>query len=104
MQLAIMSLKVSDEYTVPLCATHHHQTHTTGKERDWWQERNIDPLKIASDLWQKTHGRYAAAREAAASAPPEFPNGQSEANVSATIESSAFRPQVSSNPPVSDKS
>ena len=39
-----LGLKVSDEFTVPLCATHHHQIHTTGKEREWWQERNIDPL------------------------------------------------------------
>ena len=43
-----LSLKVSDEFTVPLCAIHHHQIHTTGKEREWWQERNIDPLKVAS--------------------------------------------------------
>ena len=47
-----LSLKVSDEFTVPLCAIHHHQIHTTGKEREWWQERNIDPLKVASRLWQ----------------------------------------------------
>ena len=26
-----LSLKVSDEFTVPLCATHHHHIHTTGK-------------------------------------------------------------------------
>ena len=35
------------EFTVPLCATHHQQLHTTTKEREWWQERNIDPLEIA---------------------------------------------------------
>ena len=28
-----LSLKVSDEFTVPLCAIHHHHIHTTGKER-----------------------------------------------------------------------
>ena len=49
-----LSLKVSDEFTVPLCATHHHHIHTTGKEREWWQERNIDPLKIAKALWQQS--------------------------------------------------
>ena len=49
-----LSLKVSDEFTVPLCAIHHHHIHTTGKEREWWQERNIDPLKIANTLWQQT--------------------------------------------------
>jgi hypothetical protein len=50
-------LKVSDEFTVPLCAVHHHHIHTTGKERDWWLERNIDPLKIANALWQQSHER-----------------------------------------------
>ena len=42
---------MSDEFTVPLCAIHHHNIHTTGKEREWWQKRNIDPLKVANDLW-----------------------------------------------------
>jgi DNA recombination protein Rad52 len=51
-----LSLKVSDEFTVPLCAIHHHHIHTTGKEREWWQERGIDPLKIANALWQQTLG------------------------------------------------
>jgi hypothetical protein len=31
-----LSLKVSDEFTVPLCAIHHHHIHTTGKEQEWW--------------------------------------------------------------------
>jgi DNA recombination protein Rad52 len=50
-----LSLKVSDEFTVPLCAIHHHHVHTTGKEQEWWQERNIDPLKVAGDLWQQRY-------------------------------------------------
>ena len=58
-----LSLKVSDEFTVPLCAIHHHHIHTTGKEREWWQERNIDPLKVASSLWQQSRERYPAASE-----------------------------------------
>ena len=52
-----LSLKVSDEFTVPLCAIHHHNIHTTGKEREWWQERNIDPLKVANALWQQSRER-----------------------------------------------
>ena len=63
-----LSLKVSDEFTVPLCAIHHRQIHTIGKEREWWQEHNIDPLKIASGLWQQSwqqsRERYPAAQEA----------------------------------------
>jgi hypothetical protein len=53
-----LGLKVSDEFTVPLCATHHHQTHATGKEREWWQQRNIDPLIIAHTLWQQSRDRH----------------------------------------------
>jgi hypothetical protein len=59
-----LSLKVSDEFTVPLCAIHHHHIHTTGKEREWWQERNIDPLKVANGLWRKGRERDPAAGEA----------------------------------------
>jgi Rad52/22 family double-strand break repair protein len=66
-----LSLKVSDEFTVPLCAIHHNQIHTTGKEGEWWQERNIDPLKVANALWQKSRERYPAARE-------DFPGGREE--------------------------
>jgi hypothetical protein len=58
-----LSLKVSDEFTVPLCAIHHHHIHTTGKEREWWQERNIDPLKIARSLWQQSREPPSETRE-----------------------------------------
>ena len=47
-----LGLKVSDEFTVPLCAAHHQQLHHTTKESDWWKEQNVDPLKIARDLWE----------------------------------------------------
>jgi len=44
-----IALKVSDEFTVPLCAIHHDDIHTTGKAREWWQERNIDmPMRFGS--------------------------------------------------------
>jgi hypothetical protein len=52
-------LKVSDEFTVPLCAIHHHHIHPTGNERSWWQERNIDPLKVAFTFWQQSRERQA---------------------------------------------
>jgi hypothetical protein len=47
----------------PLCAIHHHHIHTTGKEQEWWQERNIDLLVIAKDLWRQSRERYPTARE-----------------------------------------
>jgi hypothetical protein len=46
---------VSDEFTVPLCAIHHSENHTTGDERRWWQDHNLDPLPEARRLWQKSH-------------------------------------------------
>lgn len=55
-----LSLKVSDEFTVPLCAVHHHHIHTTGKEREWWEERNIDPLQVAGALWAKSRANALA--------------------------------------------
>jgi hypothetical protein len=58
-----LSLKVSDEFTVPLCAIHHHQLHTAGNERAWWREHNIDPLKVAAALWQQTRERHSAEAE-----------------------------------------
>ena len=44
--------KVSDEFTVPLCATHHHELHMWGNERDWWEEKRIEPLAVAGELWR----------------------------------------------------
>ena len=37
-----IGLKVSDEFTVPLCRGHHRELHQTGNELAWWKGRNID--------------------------------------------------------------
>ena len=37
-QSRAMALKVSDEFTVPLCNTHHDELHRSGDERAWWAE------------------------------------------------------------------
>ena len=34
-----IGLKVSDEFTVPLCRGHHRQLHQVGNEVTWWEER-----------------------------------------------------------------
>lgn len=48
-----MAMKVSDEFTLPLCAVHHDEVHRTGDERVWWAQRGkIEPLKIAAKLWE----------------------------------------------------
>lgn len=46
-----MGRKVSDEYTVPLCRSHHEALHRYGNERGWWNDIKIDPLQTASELW-----------------------------------------------------
>jgi Rad52/22 family double-strand break repair protein len=50
-----IGLKVSDEFTVPLCRGHHRELHQAGNEVTWWEKRNIEPLAIAKTLWQETH-------------------------------------------------
>jgi len=47
--------KVSDEFTVPLCRTHHRQLHGVGDERSWWGSNQLDPMPIAEALWRQTH-------------------------------------------------
>ena len=40
-----LGLKVSDEFTVPLCRGHHRQLHQAGNEVAWWDNLNIKPLR-----------------------------------------------------------
>ena len=47
-----MGLKVSDEFTVPLCNGHHDELHRVGDERAWWARHGIiEPLKMAARFW-----------------------------------------------------
>ena len=55
-----MGRKVSDEWTVPLCATHHRALHTVGDEEKWWKERQIDPITHAEQLWRRRWGGMGA--------------------------------------------
>ncbi|MGE3897220.1 MAG: Rad52/Rad22 family DNA repair protein [Variibacter sp.] len=48
-----LGLKVSDEYTVPLCRGHHRELHRAGNEIDWWKRASIDPLPVARKLWME---------------------------------------------------
>jgi hypothetical protein len=55
-----LGLKVSDEFTVPLCRTHHRNLHQTGYELAWWEKVRIEPLPLARKLWETSHPRLAA--------------------------------------------
>src|SRR5262249_21967088 len=47
--------KVSDEFTVPLCRTHHREVHRSSDEVAWWKKSGIDALEAAHKLWRQTH-------------------------------------------------
>ena len=42
-----IGLKVSDEFTVPLCRGHHRRVHQTGNEEAWWEDLQINALEIS---------------------------------------------------------
>lgn len=48
-------MKVSDEFTDPLCRIHHRQFHEVGNEVAWWDDLSINALEIAKGLWEQSH-------------------------------------------------
>jgi hypothetical protein len=46
--------RVSDEFTVPLCRTHHRFLHSRGDEEAWWKAVKFDPVIVARRLWDYT--------------------------------------------------
>jgi hypothetical protein len=49
-----LGLKVSDEFTVPLCRDHHQDLHHHGNEFAWWGNMQVAPIEVAKKLWQIT--------------------------------------------------
>ncbi len=56
-------MKVSDEFTVPLCRTHHRQLHEAGNEINWWEDLDINALEIAKGLWEESHPKLQSAND-----------------------------------------
>jgi hypothetical protein len=52
MQPRALGRRVSDEFAVPLCRTHHRALHRSGDEAAWWKSTDLDPVMIAQRLWQ----------------------------------------------------
>jgi ERF superfamily len=50
-----LGLKVSDEFTVPLCRGHHREVHRAGDEARWWENAGIDAIATARKFWTETH-------------------------------------------------
>ena len=66
-----LGLKVSDEFTVPLCRGHHRQLHQTSNEVGWWDEHKIDALGVARQFWEQTHLDEIAGDQASAAVKTE---------------------------------
>ena len=54
LQPRALGRKVSDEFVVPLCRSHHRAVHRACDERAWWQAADIEPIEIARQLWRQT--------------------------------------------------
>jgi hypothetical protein len=54
LQPRALGRKVSDEFAVPLCRSHHRAVHRAGDEQAWWKTAGIDPVKVARRLWRRT--------------------------------------------------
>jgi hypothetical protein len=54
MQPRALGRRVSDEFAVPFCRTHHRALHRSGDEAAWWKSTDLDPAIIAQQLWQHT--------------------------------------------------
>jgi hypothetical protein len=54
-QSRALGRKVSDEFTVPLCRSHHREVHRCGEEAAWWKRSGIDPTDSARVLWLQSH-------------------------------------------------
>jgi ERF superfamily len=61
MQPRALGRRVSDEFAVPLCRTHHRALHRRGDETIWWMSVDLDPVAVAQRLWHQTRLSGAAA-------------------------------------------
>jgi Rad52/22 family double-strand break repair protein len=55
-----LAVKVSDEFTVPLCVIHHNHVHQNRPEMAWWKNQGVDPMPVAAQLWCDTLRRATA--------------------------------------------
>jgi hypothetical protein len=86
LQPRALGRKASDEFTVPLCRSHHRAVHRAGDEQAWWTAAGIDPLKVSRQLWRQTRlddpqdrdqtGLAAAVSDSGADGTRESPSNQ----------------------------
>src|SRR4029079_16656364 len=80
-----IGMKVSDEFTVPLCRGHHRALHQVGNEAAWWDDLDINALEIARGLWEETHPQLVPVNPA----PPTASSGEAVATTQTDPASSA---------------
>jgi Protein of unknown function (DUF968) len=51
-QVRALGSKAGDQWTVPLCNTHHRALHDVGDKQEWWSAQGIDPMGETESLWQ----------------------------------------------------
>ncbi len=99
-----LGLKVSDEFTVPLCRGHHREVHRASLEENWWSRLGIDATGIARKLWIETHPlrRSASRLDEEVTAPAAMATATTDETLSirprVTEAGLAKRTQIPSNP------
>ena len=86
-----LGLKVSDEFTVPLCRIHHREVHRVGNEAHWWEKIAADPLSVARALWLRTRPPTSEARQEGPATANNEP-GRLVATLSATGKNDETKP------------
>jgi hypothetical protein len=94
-QARALGRKVSDEFTVPVCRTHHREVHRCGGEGSWWQNTGIDPFAAARTLWLETHPLPRS--ELTAANNEAMPNARSNDSVAPTIGPITHKSQIKAN-------
>jgi hypothetical protein len=80
MQPRALGRKVSDEFAVPLCRSHHRAVHRAGDEQAWWKAAGINPIEVARQLWRQSRLNDPQDREQAT--PAARPNARPIASTS----------------------
>jgi hypothetical protein len=74
-QRRALGRKVSDEFAIPLCRSHHRALHRSGDEARWWSAPGIEPVKLARKLWRNTRLPGMTTRTRAAPGADVVPGG-----------------------------
>jgi ERF superfamily len=97
-----VGIKVSDEFTVPLCRGHHRELHRAGNELQWWAARGINALDAARKLWTETHPVQTSATvkdlDAATFFNVKSPDAAASAVAAATVQTGRAWPNSAATP------